>query len=145
MADRYLHDRRLPATAIDLIDEAGAQAAIDKPSVPLDLRALDDRIQQTRAEKEAMIDAQNWERAAQLRDREKQLLREKAQQEAEWRSQDLAVKPVVDADNIRQVVERMLEDRRDGESAAPTTTELPGAQVSENPFDNSDHDVWTMS
>ncbi|MFC3988123.1 Clp protease N-terminal domain-containing protein, partial [Actinoplanes siamensis] len=79
LADRYISDRFLPDKAIDLIDEAGARMRIRRMSAPPDLRDLDERIAQVRRDKESVIDAQDFERAAQLRDKEKQLLGQKAQ------------------------------------------------------------------
>jgi ATP-dependent Clp protease ATP-binding subunit ClpA len=74
LADRYISDRFLPDKAIDLIDEAGARMRIRRMTAPPDLRDFDERIAQVRRDKESAIDAQDFERAAQLRDKEKQLL-----------------------------------------------------------------------
>src|SRR6187402_15742 len=73
LADRYISDRFLPDKAIDLIDEAGARMRIRRMTAPPDLRDFDERISEVRREKESAIDAQDFERAAQLRDQEKQL------------------------------------------------------------------------
>ena len=74
MADRYISDRFLPDKAIDLIDEAGARLRIRRMTAPPDLREFDEKIAAVRLEKEAAIDAQDFERAAGLRDDEKKLL-----------------------------------------------------------------------
>src|ERR1700709_1406592 len=79
LADRYISDRFLPDKAIDLIDEAGARMRIRRMTAPPDLRDFDERIAQVRRDKESAIDAQDFEKAANLRDKEKQLLAEKAQ------------------------------------------------------------------
>ncbi|MEV6849940.1 ATP-dependent Clp protease ATP-binding subunit [Actinoplanes sp. NPDC051411] len=68
LADRYVADRFLPDKAIDLIDEAGARVCLRRLNA-----SPDERIAVLRREKEAAIDAQDFERAAQLRDQEKQL------------------------------------------------------------------------
>ena len=91
LADRYISDRFLPDKAIDLIDEAGARMRIRRMTAPPDLRDFDERIAQVRRDKESAIDAQDFERAAQLRDKEKQLLGQKAQREKEWKAGDLDV------------------------------------------------------
>ena len=75
LADRYISDRFLPDKAIDLIDEAGARMRIRRMTAPPDLREFDERIANVRRDKESAIDAQDFERAAHLRDQEKQLLR----------------------------------------------------------------------
>ena len=69
LADRYISDRHLPDKAIDLIDEAGSRLRIRRMQAPPDYRELEDEIATTRKEKEAAIEAQQFERAAKLRDR----------------------------------------------------------------------------
>ncbi len=75
LADRYISDRFLPDKAIDLIDEAGARMRIRRMTAPPDLREFDEKIANVRRDKESAIDAQDFERAAHLRDSEKQLVR----------------------------------------------------------------------
>ena len=74
LADRYISDRFLPDKAIDLIDEAGSRMRIRRMTAPPDLREFDEKIADVRREKESAIDAQDFEKAASLRDKEKQLL-----------------------------------------------------------------------
>ncbi|MEH1017902.1 ATP-dependent Clp protease ATP-binding subunit, partial [Micromonospora sp. CPCC 206060] len=104
LADRYISDRFLPDKAIDLIDEAGARMRIRRMTAPPDLRDFDERIAQVRRDKESAIDAQDFERAAQLRDKEKQLLGAKAQREKEWKAGDLDVVSEVDDEQIAEVL-----------------------------------------
>src|ERR687885_450931 len=104
LADRYISDRFLPDKAIDLIDEAGSRMRIRRMTAPPDLRDFDDRIAKVRREKESAIDAQDFERAAQLRDKEKQLLNQKAQREKEWKAGDLDVVSEVDDEQIAEVL-----------------------------------------
>ncbi|MEU4691718.1 ATP-dependent Clp protease ATP-binding subunit [Actinoplanes sp. NPDC023714] len=104
LADRYISDRFLPDKAIDLIDEAGARMRIRRMTAPPDLRDFDERIAQVRRDKESAIDAQDFERAAQLRDKEKQLLNQKAQREKEWKAGDLDVVSEVDDEQIAEVL-----------------------------------------
>jgi ATP-dependent Clp protease ATP-binding subunit ClpC len=73
LADRYVADRFLPDKAIDLIDEAGARMRIRRLTAPPGRAELDERIDRVRRDKEAAIDGQDFERAARLRDREKEL------------------------------------------------------------------------
>src|SRR5690606_16015423 len=68
LSDRYINDRFLPDKAIDLIDEAGARLRLSILSSPPELRDLDEKIAVVRADKEAAIDGQDYEKAAQLRD-----------------------------------------------------------------------------
>jgi ATP-dependent Clp protease ATP-binding subunit ClpC len=104
LADRYISDRYLPDKAIDLIDEAGARMRIRRMTAPPDLRDFDERIAQVRRDKESAIDAQDFERAAQLRDRETQLLGQKSQREKEWKAGDLDVVSEVDDEQIAEVL-----------------------------------------
>src|SRR5690606_27237079 len=104
MADRYISDRFLPDKAIDLIDEAGARLRIRRMTAPPDLREFDEKIAAVRLEKEAAIDAQDFERAAGLRDDEKKLLAARAEREAQWKSGDLDVVAEVDEEIIAEVL-----------------------------------------
>uniref|UniRef100_UPI00058AFE78 Clp protease N-terminal domain-containing protein n=1 Tax=Tessaracoccus massiliensis TaxID=1522311 RepID=UPI00058AFE78 len=67
MADRYIQDRFLPDKAIDLIDEAGARLRIQRMTAPPDLREFDEKIAANKMEKDAAIDAQDFEKAGSLR------------------------------------------------------------------------------
>jgi ATP-dependent Clp protease ATP-binding subunit ClpC len=107
LSDRYISDRQLPDKAIDLIDEAGSRLRIRRMTAPPDLREFDDRIAEVRREKESAIDAQDFEKAASLRDVEKNLLAEKAQREREWKAGDMDVVAEVDEKLIAEVLALM--------------------------------------
>ena len=104
MADRYISDRFLPDKAIDLIDEAGSRMRIRRMTAPPDLREYDDKISEVRQDKESAIDAQDFERAASLRDDEKQLLSKKSQREKEWKAGDMDVVAEVNEELIAEVL-----------------------------------------
>src|SRR6266702_2478764 len=104
LSDRYISDRFLPDKAIDLIDEAGSRMRIRRMTAPPDLREFDGRISEVRRDKESAIDAQDFEKAASLRDREKQLLADKARREREWKSGDMDVVAEVDEEQIAEVL-----------------------------------------
>ena len=104
LADRYISDRFLPDKAIDLIDEAGARMRIRRMTAPPDLREFDEKIANARREKESAIDAQDFEKAASLRDTEKQLLSQKSEREKQWRAGDLDVVAEVDDEQIAEVL-----------------------------------------
>jgi ATP-dependent Clp protease ATP-binding subunit ClpC len=104
LADRYVNDRFLPDKAIDLIDEAGARLRIRRMTAPPDLREFDEKIAQTRREKESAIDAQDFEKAASLRDTEKKLLAAKAEREKQWKAGDMDVVAEVDEELIAEVL-----------------------------------------
>ncbi|MDQ3449431.1 MAG: ATP-dependent Clp protease ATP-binding subunit [Actinomycetota bacterium] len=104
LADRYVSDRFLPDKAIDLIDEAGSRMRIRRMTAPPDLREFDERIAGVRREKESAIDAQDFEKAASLRDQEKQLLNQKAEREKQWKAGDMDVVAEVDEELIAEVL-----------------------------------------
>jgi ATP-dependent Clp protease ATP-binding subunit ClpC len=104
LAERYISDRFLPDKAIDLIDEAGSRMRIRRMTAPPDLREFDDKIANVRKEKESAIDAQDFEKAAALRDQEKQLQSAKARREKEWKQGDLDVVAEVDEELIAEVL-----------------------------------------
>ncbi|HEU5332049.1 MAG TPA: Clp protease N-terminal domain-containing protein, partial [Actinocrinis sp.] len=104
LADRYISDRFLPDKAIDLIDEAGSRMRIRRMTAPPDLREYDERIATVRRDKESAIDAQDFEKAASLRDQEKQLLAAKAKREKEWKAGDMDVVAEVDEELIAEVL-----------------------------------------
>jgi ATP-dependent Clp protease ATP-binding subunit ClpC len=104
LADRYINDRQLPDKAIDLIDEAGARLRISRMTAPPDLREFENKIADVRKEKESAIDAQDFEKAAALRDKEKTLISEKNEREREWKAGDLDVVAEVDEDLIAEVL-----------------------------------------
>ncbi len=104
LADRYISDRFLPDKAIDLIDEAGARMRIRRMTAPPVLREFDEKIANVRRDKESAIDAQDFERAAHLRDSEKQLLGQRSEREKRWKSGDLDVVAEVDDEQIAEVL-----------------------------------------
>src|SRR5438876_4451641 len=104
LADRYISDRYLPDKAIDLIDEAGSRLRIRRMTAPPDLREVDEQIAEVRVRKEAAIEAQDYERAARLRDQEKQLMADRDIKQAEWRDSEGEVLAQVDEEEIAAVL-----------------------------------------
>jgi ATP-dependent Clp protease ATP-binding subunit ClpC len=104
LADRYISDRFLPDKAIDLIDEAGSRMRIKSMSTPPVYRDLEEEIETTRREKEAAIEAQEFEKAANLRDTERQLTTKKRQLEDEWAEGENGERPVVGEEEIADIV-----------------------------------------
>ena len=81
MSSRYIQDRFLPDKAIDVLDEAGARMRIRNRTLPDEIRKFDDELRRVRLDKEEAASAQEFERAAQLRDVEKQLEEQRAEAE----------------------------------------------------------------
>ena len=103
-SDRYINDRYLPDKAIDLVDEAGARLRIRRMTAPPELREIDERIAEVKREKESAIDAQDFERAAALRDDERRLGSERAAKEQAWKNGDLDQVSEVDENLIAEVL-----------------------------------------
>ncbi len=104
LADRYISDRFLPDKAIDLIDEAGSRMRIKSMSTPPVYRDLEEEIETTRRDKEAAIEAQEFEKAANLRDTERQLTTRKRQLEDEWAEGENGERPEVGEEEIADIV-----------------------------------------
>ena len=104
LADRYISDRHLPDKAIDLIDEAGSRLRIRRMRTPGDYRELEDEIANVRREKEGAIEGQQFEKAAKLRDKEKELLNRKTAKEAEARAEGIDFFDEVDEESIAEVL-----------------------------------------
>src|SRR5947199_1876483 len=86
LASRYISDRFLPDKAIDLIDEAASRMRIKSMTAPPVYRDLEEEIEKVLAEKEASIEAQGFEKAASLRDKERKPTQKKREPEEPWRS-----------------------------------------------------------
>lgn len=104
LADRYISDRFLPDKAIDLVDEAASRVRIRSMTAPPDLKDLEEKLQAVRREKEAAIEAQEFERAAGLRDKERGLLLEKKSVEESWKAPEKRRRMKVTEDEIAQIV-----------------------------------------
>ena len=104
LADRYIQDRHLPDKAIDLIDEAGSRLRIRTMSAPPRYRELEEEIEKVRADKENAIEAQEFEKAAALRDKERKLTQKKKELEESWRNEADEEQPEVGEDEIADIV-----------------------------------------
>src|SRR6059036_2600286 len=105
LSDRYIQDRHLPDKAIDLIDEAASRIRIRSMSAPPRYRELEEEIDRVRKEKEASIEAQEFEKAASLRDKERKLTQKKRELEDEWRSESAeAEQPEIGEEEIADIV-----------------------------------------
>jgi ATP-dependent Clp protease ATP-binding subunit ClpC len=104
LADRYISDRFLPDKAIDLIDEAGSRLRIRRMTAPAELKEFDVKIAEARKAKESAIDGQDFEKAASLRDDEKNLIAERAEREKTWKAGDLDQVAEVDEELIAEVL-----------------------------------------
>ena len=104
LADRYISDRFLPDKAIDLIDEAGSRNRIFRRSSSPQLKQIDDQLSAVRDDKLKAVSAQQFERAAQLRDRERALLSDRARRTSELGTASATDEWVIDEDEIADVL-----------------------------------------
>jgi ATP-dependent Clp protease ATP-binding subunit ClpC len=105
LADRYISDRQLPDKAIDLIDEAASRMRIKSMTSPPIYRELEEEIEETRRSKEAAIEAQEFEKAANLRDQERKLTNKKRELEEQWeRGEGEHERPSIGEEEIADIV-----------------------------------------
>ncbi|NUP45895.1 MAG: ATP-dependent Clp protease ATP-binding subunit, partial [Catenulispora sp.] len=140
LAARHSTGRALPGRAVDIIDEAGARMRVRRTTMPPELREFDATIAQTRQNKEAAIDAQNFEAAHAYRDAERQLIAAKSRREDEWRAADLSVVAEVDDAVIAAVCADLGMAKRHHPRSA---TRRPSAGLPASLIE-ADQEIWTM-
>jgi ATP-dependent Clp protease ATP-binding subunit ClpC len=104
LADRYISDRHLPDKAIDLIDEAGSRLRIKRMETPPDFKELENQIAQVVQQKKEAVEAQRFEEAGRLRDKEKELLQLKEAKEREMKEKGIDLFDEVDEESIAEVL-----------------------------------------
>jgi ATP-dependent Clp protease ATP-binding subunit ClpC len=104
LSDRYISGRFLPDKAIDLIDEAGSRARLNVLIVPPDIKKLEGKVETLRKEKEIFIKSQDFEKAASLRDQERQARQDLEQLNREWSQAKDKMRPEVGEEEIAKIV-----------------------------------------
>jgi len=104
LSDRYITDRFLPDKAIDLIDEAASRVRLDMHTAPEEIRELEARYEKVKQEKEAAVNAQEFETAAKLRDEEQKLKKELEEAKQKWDNERGKAESVVTAEHIARIV-----------------------------------------
>ncbi len=104
LADRYISDRFLPDKAIDLIDEAASRMRIKSMTSPPVFRELEDEIEETRRAKEEAIESQEFEKAANLRDKERRLTQRKRELTDQWDAGESTERPSIGEEEIADIV-----------------------------------------
>ena len=109
LSNRYINNRFLPDKAIDVMDEAGARVRIKAMVPPPDLRELTEEIEQLERNKDEAVSAQDFEKAAKLRDQAYQLKKRKEEIQSEWRKEQQDKEQVgeVTDDVIQETVSKM--------------------------------------
>lgn len=104
LSDRYINDRQLPDKAIDLIDEACSRVRLRHNMAPDSIQNLENKIETLANEMEAAIQAQEFEKAAKLRDEKKNLKEQLDQERDAWEKQNKTTHQVVTAEDIADIV-----------------------------------------
>jgi ATP-dependent Clp protease ATP-binding subunit ClpC len=104
LSDRYISGRFLPDKAIDLMDEAGSRARLNVLIVPPDIKKLETKVEGLRKEKESFIKSQDFEKAASLRDQERQARQELEQLNRDWSQAKDKMRPELNEEDIAKIV-----------------------------------------
>ena len=106
LADRYITDRFLPDKAIDVIDEAGARARIASQVPPPEVEQLKENLAAINERKEEAIRDQDFERAAELRDQERDLLQQIKERQEAWEEERKRHRPEISQEDVAFIVSR---------------------------------------
>lgn len=106
LSDRYISGRFLPDKAIDVIDEAGSRARLATMTVPPDVKKLEEEIDNFKKEKDAAVEAQNFEKAAEYRDMERKSRDTLVVTKKEWSQKKGTDEPEVGAEDIEVIVSK---------------------------------------
>ena len=104
LADRYISDRHLPDKAIDLIDEAGSRLRLRRMETPPDFKEIENDLAQVTQEKKSAVEAQDFEEAGRLRDKEKELLQKREDMEVDMKDSGVDLFDEVDEEAIAEVL-----------------------------------------
>lgn len=104
LSNRYISDRYLPDKAIDLIDEAASRVRLQAFTAPPDLKKLEEELENVRKEKEEAVMNQNYEKAAEMRDKEKDIKNQIEQEKEKWKNKNATGTEEVDEEDIAHIV-----------------------------------------
>ncbi|MDP8230649.1 MAG: ATP-dependent Clp protease ATP-binding subunit [Candidatus Gorgyraea atricola] len=105
-SDRYIAGRFLPDKAIDLIDEAGAKARLSIMTATPEIKELEEKAEEIKKEKDAAIKDQDFEKAAGLRDKEKESRKKLDKTKQQWKKARMEARPKVDEELIADIVSK---------------------------------------
>ncbi len=104
LSARYIGDRFLPDKAIDLIDEASSRVRLKAFTPPEEIKQLEDEITEISKEKTSAVNSQEFERAASLRDKEKELQKKLSEEKAEWEEKQSHASGEIGTNEIAEIV-----------------------------------------
>ncbi len=138
LSERYITGRFLPDKAIDVIDEAGAKVRMANLTRPPDLKDLDSKIEKLGKEKDEAVASQDFERAANLRDKVEKMCKARENRIESWRESRLESGGVVDEDIVAEIVSKMTGvpltrlERGEAERLLKTEEELHKTVISQD-------------
>ena len=104
LSERYIGDRFLPDKAIDIVDEAASRVKLRVQTVPDEIKELEQRVENLANEKIAAVNSQDFERAASLRDEERELKKTLSDEKSKWEEQNSRSTSEVTASDIAEIV-----------------------------------------
>ncbi len=104
LSDRYISGRFLPDKAVDILDEAGSRARLSTMVVPDEIKQLEEQIEQLKQEKESHIKSQNFEKAAKMRDQEREAREKLEKMRSDWAKQRDNITPTLSDEEIARVI-----------------------------------------
>lgn len=107
LTGRYMSDRNFPDKAIDALDEAGSRVHITNISVPKEIEAMEEKIEEASSKKLEAAQNQDFEKAAEYRDIEQQMKKDLDVAKRQWEQQLEAQRVTVDEDKVAEVVAMM--------------------------------------
>lgn len=104
LSNRYISDRFLPDKAIDVIDEAASNARMIKYTMPNKIKTLEEALEKIQEEKDEAIHLQEFERAAELRDKEEKAKKKLEKEKEKWNDDNVKAQTVINEDSISEVI-----------------------------------------
>ena len=104
LSDRYISGRFLPDKAVDIIDEAGSRARLAVMTTPPQIKDLEQNIEEIRKEKEIFIKSQDFEKAAKLRDQERDARTALENSTSEWNQKRDKMQPEVSEEDVAKII-----------------------------------------
>lgn len=106
LSNQYIADRYLPDKAVDVIDEAGSRARLQITTRPLELKQIEQDIEQVTQEKESAIRRQEYEKAASLRDKERTLINKLEEKKRDWEMKRDSAETIINEEDIAYIVSK---------------------------------------
>ncbi|MDX1653250.1 MAG: ATP-dependent Clp protease ATP-binding subunit [Brumimicrobium sp.] len=107
LTDRYISDRHLPDKAIDALDEVGSRVHLKNINVPKEILDIEEKIEAVREDKNEVIKSQQYEKAAELRDKEKKLQDKLEEEKIKWEEETKSHRVTVTEEHVADVVAMM--------------------------------------